>query len=638
MKCSNCGKWNQSTLPHCVYCGEPLESIDPYTRRPVPAWREELKDDGANAYLRVDDSGEVEATRDPRDKLAKEMAELKIRKLQGEIQQRKLRASAAERGLAPSSRSVRTTTNRGTFFSAVDNPEATLRPVDPALIEAGDVEEDAQIVYTEKYRPKGSQTQVRREQSPPSFGFTQRVQGMGETPDEQPVYDGYHDTSAYIPFQNRQDEYEHSLRMRDSGSWVPRRFGMRRLMRALLIIVSVLVVGWLGWAVVLPMINASNNKAIAEVTITPTIRDDLAAHTITIPGQEGQRITIRELRTSAIVTGGVATFDIPDHQWYDNFEDYLQETMAVTLTPYLMTDTGKQQPLEPIHYDIDIPLSPIELATPDNPYKVVSTAMYNIILYVRAGSTVLINGQDYSDLVNTDDGKVSYNATVQPIGENHYDIVVRSQYCRENTMTVTLFREKQDIPLDLQSDIASRSTDPVLTIRANTLPGAVVKVLSPYTDLDITNTDTDGTFTFKATFDHIGDNMITITADYPGKKTTTVDHNVYYVPSIDEYSRKAWDIVGQYTDLMDNLDLRKKKTQIYVCIGKVVSIETTKPQRAFMECTSDASPNPVTVYIENSSRTNWEEGQTYRLYADAFGMYDSKPWLVVRYTYSKGEY
>ena len=36
-----------------------------------------------------------------------------------------------------------------------------------------------------------------------------------------------------------------------------------------------------------------------------------------------RRITIRELRTSAIVTGGIATFDILDHVWYDNYEDFM---------------------------------------------------------------------------------------------------------------------------------------------------------------------------------------------------------------------------------------------------------------------------------------------------------------------------
>ena len=637
MKCPNCGKWNQASLPHCFHCGEPLTVGASYYITPEPAWKAELKDkEKPKAYLRVDADGDIDTTHDPRDTLAAEMADLKTRKLQGEKQQRLLRTSAAQRGLAPSGRSVHTSSNRSSFFSAYDNPDATLRPVDPSMVEEGDIKEGAQIVYTEKYRPAAAPKVQRGPQSTAyEYGFTQ-LMGSPIPPDDQAVYDAYHDTSAYIPAHSRQDDYEYTLRMSKPNAWKPRRLGARKVIRALLIIASIAMFLCIGWFVVMPMLQSNQDTDLPEVTITPSIRGDLAAHTITIPGEDGQRITIRELRTSAIVTGGVATFDIPDHTWYDNFEDYLQDTMSVTLTPYLMTDTGKQLPINAIHYEIDIPLSPIELNTPDSLYTQVSTAMYNIVFYVREGSFVTINGDDYSDLVNTEGGRVSYNATVQPIGENNFHIVVRSQYCRENSINLVLYREKQDIPLDLSSDIASRSTAQTMTIRATTLPGAIVKVLSPYTDLDITNTDLDGSFSFRASFDTIGDNMVTITADYPGKQTTTVQHLVYYVPSIDIYSRRAWDIVSEYADLMSNMESRRRNSQIYVCNGTIASLETTKPQRTFINCGTEE--NPAIVYVENSSRTTWEEGATYRLYGDVYGMYDGKPWLIVRYTYSEGEY
>ncbi|MEG2480845.1 MAG: hypothetical protein RSB06_02340 [Clostridia bacterium] len=635
MKCPNCGKWNQANMPHCIFCGEELPN-DAYGVEGVPAWQLELHDkDQAKSYMRVDDYGQVETKDDPRDTLADEMVELKSRKIAGEQKQRSLREEAARRGVAPSGRSVRTTSNRSTFFSAYDdNPDTTLRPVAPELVEAGEVEEGARLVYPEKYRDS---TSADKEDDLYGYGNTRRIVNIQKPGEDEPIYDGYHDTSEYLPTYANQDEYENSLRMRGVVTHRPRRNNGRRLLKALLVVGCLALAGWLMVAFVIPMLSASKNDQELKSTVTPTIRDDLSAHTVTIPGEDGQRVTIRELRTSAIVTGGIATFDILDHIWYDNYEDYLQDSMTVTLTPFIISDTGKQHPLETISYDIDIPLSPIELSKPDKPYQVVSTAMYNIIFYVREGSTVFINGENYSDLVNTEGGKVSYNATVQPIGENNFDIVVRSQYCRENTTTLTLFREKQDIPLDLASDIASTSSDKnaTMTVRATTLPGAVVKVLSPYVDLDITNTAMDGSFSFKAKFDKIGNNTIVITVDYPGKQTTRVEHVVYYVPNIDVYSRKAWDLQLEYTDLMDNLDMRKNKSQIYLIKGKITAIETTKPQRAFINVGTEESP--LMAYVENSSRTTWVEGESYRLYGDAYGMYDRKPWLIVRYTYGINE-
>lgn len=634
MKCPQCGKWNQATMPHCVYCGAELPN-DAYGAGGMPAWQLELRDDDKPAsYVNVSDVGETEEASDPRDSLAREMVDLKARKLSGEEQQRRLRAEAARRGVAPSGRSVRTTSNRGTFFSVEDNPKASLRPVPPELVESGDVEPDARRVYPSRYRTTYSGGS---DDSAYGYGGARGMDNMPMPGDDEAIYDGYHDTSAYLPAHANQDEFENSMRLRAGVVRKPRKHSARRALNISLSILCLALAAWLVVAVVLPMVreNRENDKPL--ISVTPTIRNDLAAHTITIPGVDGQRITIRELRTSAIVTGGVATFDILDHIWYDDYEDYLADTMTVTVSPFVISDSGKQKALEPISYDIDIPLSPIELNTPDSPYQAVSTAMYNIVFYVREGSTVFINGDNYSDLVNTEGGKVSYNATVQPIGENDYNIVVRSQYCRENSTTITLYREKQDIPLDLASDIASRSSDEsrTMTVRATTLPGAVVKVLSPYTDLDITKTAVDGTFSFKAVFDNIGNNTIIITADYPGKQTTRVEHVVYYVPNIDVYSRKAWSVYKDYKDLVDNIDLRKKQSQIYECKGKITSIEMTKPQRAFMDVGTEDSP--VLVYIENSSRTEWEAGKSYRVYADAYGMYSGKPWLIVRYTYGMDE-
>lgn len=633
MKCPNCGKWNQASLPHCIYCGQELPN-DAYGPQGVPAWQLELEDrDRKNSYVRIDESGQEETTSDPRDTLASEMADLKSRKITGEQKQRMLREEAARRGMAPSGRSVRTTSNRGTFFSAYDDPDTTLRPVAPELVEESEVAPDAKRVVPVKYRTTYSASQPENEVY--GYGNTRRIVNIQHPDESETVYDGYHDTSAYLPSFANQDEYENSMRLKNAAlSRKPRRHSGRRILRFVVLLGMLGVAGWLAVAFVVPMLTADRDVDERTAVVIPTIRDDMAAHTVTIPGEDGQRITIRELRTSAIVTGGIATFDILDHVWYDNYEDYLQDTMTVTLTPYVITDSGKQQALEPIHYEIDIPLSPIELSTPDSPYQVVSTALYNIVFYVREGSTVTINGEDYSDLVNTEGGKVSYNATVQPIGENNFEIRVRSQYCRENTLTVTLYREKQEIPLDLASDIGSTNDDGFMTVRGTTLPGAVVKVLSPYTDLDITNTAVDGSFSFVAKFDKIGENTIVITADYPGKSTTRVEHIVTYVPNVDIYSRKAWSMKDMYTNYMDNLSTRVANQQIYICQKAIVtSIETTKPQRAFVNVGTEESP--MLVYVENGSRTTWEVGKCYDLYGDAYGMYDSKPWLIVRYTYEK---
>ena len=372
----------------------------------------------------------------------------------------------------------------------------------------------------------------------------------------------------------------------------------------------------------------------ASASVTASMMDDLAAHTILIPGEEGSQIYIRELHASYVVSGGFATVQVADHTWYDNYEGSLEETMEVTLTPFLKTAAGKQTPMEPITYSILIPLSPITLDSPDSLRTEVATTMSTIQITVRPGSRVTVNGVDCSDTVSSETGVMSYNATVQPIGDNVFVINVRSQYCRDNSISVTLYRAPQEIPLDLAVGTYGTTYQKVMKVSATTLPGAYVEVNSPYSDLDVTNLDTTGKFTFNAVIDHIGNNTISITASYPGRKPSLVEHTVYYVPPASEYTVKAWPLSEEgYSELLGNLAYRASYGQVYVVTGVVQYSVSEKPQMVVINTSEDGKSRPVLV--QNFSKTTWEVGQYYRLYADAYSTYNSMPWLNARYTYTK---
>ena len=126
-------------------------------------------------------------------------------------------------------------------------------------------------------------------------------------------------------------------------------------------------------------------------------------------------------------------------------------------------------------------------------------------------------------------------------------------------MTVVLNRPKQEIPLDLAADTYTSTNAQKLKISCTTLPGATVNVLSPHSDLDITNEATTGEFTFWAIFEEIGDNTITVTASMPGKETSVLNYTIYYVPTAPDYTRKAWGWGnGGYSELL-NKYLRPRK-------------------------------------------------------------------------------
>ncbi|MBP3638178.1 MAG: hypothetical protein J6K13_11535 [Clostridia bacterium] len=590
MKCPNCGQWNRASLPHCQKCGTPLDAAEGQ----LPSWKTTLRDDQkGKEYIRVDEDGEASVTADSRDALAQEMAELKKRKAEGTRVQRQLRRESAERGSAPSSMTIRTHATVDTFWNVEDNPRSTVR--------------------------------IRRSgEKDPEEGRTHRINNA------------WQDSRSYDPLWEEQEMYgtwQLPQNTQFTGKLPSRSRGLRHLARVLVAIIMAALLGltiFFGYNYFKDR-QAERNLA-NQASVTASIKDDLAAHTILIPGEDGQQIYIRELHTSYIVTGGFATVEIADHVWYDELTDFIGESMDVTLTPFVKTSGGQQKPLDPITYEISIPLSPITLNTPDGLRTEVATAMYSMNFTVRPGSTVYINDEDVSDTVNSDDGSFTYNATVQPIGDNNFVVRVRSQYCRENSMTVTLYREPQEIPLDLSADTYSSTSKKAIEIRATTLPGAKVEILSPHSDLNITEIDSTGAFSFYAVFDKIGYNTVVITASDPGKKTSRVEYQVYYLPNPDEYTIKAWPLnAAEYSELLANNNVRTANTQVYVAIGTIAEIISDKPQMAIMYTSEDGKSQPV--LLENFTKTTWKVGEYYRIYGDANGTYSNMPRLSARYTY-----
>ena len=85
-----------------------------------------------------------------------------------------------------------------------------------------------------------------------------------------------------------------------------------------------------------------------------------------------------------------------------------------------------------------------------------------------------------------------------------------------------------------------------------------------------------------------------------------------------------------YTDFLNNSATRIANSQIYVCKGTIVEILSESPQLAIMSL--DDNPSR-TVLLENMSNDEYVVGKRYRVYGDAYGLYNGMPRLMGRYTY-----
>jgi hypothetical protein len=595
MKCPACGYWNRASYPCCFRCGQELSQAQRQSQA-LPA--DELEKTGSLSsdrptQIRYDEYGNEFVGVDRHDRLALEMLSLQERKRRGELRQKQLRARGAARGFAPSSALVTGSARKNRFFA---DPNAARRRAEELMVEHEAVDYDG---YTEQ----------------PTY---QTIAGddAGYVP---PTPQGFTAAST-VPLMNKKRK---------------RIIGKVRYLPYLALALIILAGGIaLYLFVVSPWMAArTQTKDKPQAVITASILDDMAAHTISIPAPEGAQIYIKELRKSYIVTGGMVLFQVADYFWYDLIENLTQPTMEVTLTPFIRTISGEQQQMDMVRYTIEIPQSPITLINPDVTYLEVSTPIYNIQFHVMQNSKVFINGEDFSSFVNTQNGFISYNGAIQPVGNNTFRIAVRSQYYRENTVEIVIHRAVQDIPLDLASTLDDESSKPTMTIKATTRAGASINVLSPHEDLDISRLGSTGEFSFKAILSKIGRNTVEIRADFPAKNPTTVKYEVYYLPPPDIYTKKAWALDSWgYPDLLANMNTRISNTQIYVFTGPVKEIISGKPQLVIMDA-SDGKGAELVVMVENQTKTEWEVGQRYRIFADAYGMYGNVPRLIARYTY-----
>ena len=620
MKCPCCGHWNKASFPRCFQCGEALPGVQAagtpkwleQFERPRKKSRHALYDDATPPVVDLTDEEPEVAAPSMAEPLAAEMSKLKDRRARGTVYLEEFRKRASEQGIAPSGSGVTFQRQRGFFSDLPDDPEETV--YQPPEMRA-------------KLRSGRRRNMTRGELADDDFT---PLPGDADGPlyeDDIPL--SFDETLPLPPMQR-------SRRSRRG----PRRRDPVRSAVWLVSVLAVIAVGFIAWQGILYLqtdtSRASTMLDDAVVSIEPTSIDGHPGHIIKISGQEGDKIYIAELMRSFVVVDGFATVQVADYEFYQHIEPLEMDAMEARMTP-IVGDGAVERRLKPITFMIDIPLSPIRLISPEANYIVVNSSLYNMSFQVMPGSTVIVNGQRETDTVN-EMGEAQSSVNIQPIGENIVKITVRAPYHRENNMTVTFYREPQEIPLQLAADTQVRTDTQEMTIHATTAIGATVTIESPTYSLDTTNLDKTGQFSFRARMVRVGTNEIKIRASMPGKADSLLIHTVTYLPKASEYTTTAWALSAQdYTELLNNIQDRVEKAQKYLCRGVIVEILSNKPQIAIMDTGTDGKEQ--LVMLQNSARGDtmkdivWEVGETYRVFADVSGLYGTIPRLIGRYSY-----
>lgn len=353
-----------------------------------------------------------------------------------------------------------------------------------------------------------------------------------------------------------------------------------------------------------------SGRAMAPDVEEITLDDGRVGHAITFFGDDGNSVFIKELDRSYLLTGGLVRIEIPDSSWFDVHPEDV-EAAIITMTPILETENGGRSELPPLELTVQTPESPLTLISPTGDFEQVVNSIYSMQIQVVPGSKVLVNGEDVTDVVDYA-GLLSANINVG-YGDNSISILVETVNHRQTRRDIILYREPQDIQIEPSLNLAKTSNRDTATISGTMDPSATLAVDTPFVE-DSIEIDQNGGFSFKAKLTQIGDNTVTFRAQKPGLDDSVLSVTVNYVPSLNDYSRKAWKM--DWKGLV--LTYRQWQGKIFLCRGPIVEILQEEKPLLVMNVGTEEEPQHV-ILDNASSLASPSVGVTYRAYADVAG-------------------
>ena len=375
------------------------------------------------------------------------------------------------------------------------------------------------------------------------------------------------------------------------------------------------------------------NRLYTRGAYTPTIStitmdDWRQGHAVVFYGEDGDQIFLPEMNRSLTISGGIARLEVADADWFTGGTSGV-EYAEITLSPMLISETGEKTQLPLLDFTIDVPASPLVVTSPASDRISVVTSVYPLELQVVAGSTVFVNGEDVTSLVDPS-GILSTNVSVQPIGDNVITIIVRTPQHQETRRELVIFRQQYDIEVELDTTVSTTSSSRTMAVTGSTEPGAMISVDTDYVEESLSIDMETGKFSFIARFSTFGENIVRFRATREGSEDAVISFTVNYLPTLAEYSARAWRM--DYDQLC--LLYEQWHGQVFLCNGEIIDIIREDDTTYLVMDVGDTEQQ--LVVLENvSSIQSPTLGRSYTAYADVNGryMYNAEyyPLLIARY-------
>lgn len=373
----------------------------------------------------------------------------------------------------------------------------------------------------------------------------------------------------------------------------------------------------------------SDGGKYAPTVSAVELEDGRMGHSLVFYGSDGDMVYLPETGQSLPICGGTARIEIADSDWFeDNVNEY--DYADVSFAPIMMKENGDEIRLPLLQYTVDVPEAPLKVISPAKDNFETVTSTYPLELQVVPDSEVFINGEDLTDRVERG-GELDVKVSVQPIGDNTYTVIVRTPHHKETRKDIVIYRKAYDIEIELDQDVAVSSTEITMLVSGTCEPGAIISVDTDYETDSLTIDMTTGRFSFLAKFSKFGENTVRFRAQMEGREDAVVNFNVNYMPTLAQYSAKAWAM--DYKQL--NSLYEQWNGRVFLCKGKIIDSYTENDIQYLVMNVGTDDMQQLVLLQNYTSIQSPSYGVVYKAYADVVGkeMYNTNryPVLAARY-------
>jgi len=369
--------------------------------------------------------------------------------------------------------------------------------------------------------------------------------------------------------------------------------------------------------------------------ITEQVTAEANVESTVFEGNPAQRIIVHTNAGDAVETLG-RRFPVTDGKAEMIFDNAFlhsrfpqtdnQNGIDITLDITVYKD-GVAEYKETLNFIMEMPPAPLTLIQPEHGQAIVTDETYRLVFTVEIGSTIFINGDNFTDLLD-DTGRFQKDLVVPDVLESTYEIRVIKRGFKDTTENIVLKREEQIVPLTLDDELPIRAERDTVTISGSTHPGAQISTDLQTTGEHTIDTET-GMFSIEVRAERPGLAAGIITSSLNGTQISQVEVVIFRVISEADYTRRAWN--PDFAELLAHPDLHNG--QIFLFMGRIAEVLLYGHKNIFTVNVSDDPAHIQHVLVEYWGEFEFEPGDDIRVFGNRWGNHDEMVRVLAPFIY-----